>query len=132
MKIQPNSYLSNLQIQEQFLTPSKTNKSDALSPNQISFGDILKEKTGDATELKFSKHASLRMENRNIELSKSQIERLELGTQKASIKGIHDSLVLLDEMAFIVNVPNKTVITAMDQNETNENVFTNIDGAVIA
>ena len=39
--------------------------------------------------------------------------------------------VLVDDIAFIVNVPSKTVVTAMDQAETNSNVFTNIDGAVI-
>ena len=46
-------------------------------------------------------------------------------------KGVNESLVLVDNLAFIVNVPNKTVVTAMDQEETNANVFTNIDGAVI-
>ena len=47
-------------------------------------------------------------------------------------KGIQESLVMVDSLAFIVNVPNKTVVTAMDQGETEKNVFTNIDGAVIA
>ena len=50
---------------------------------------------------------------------------------KAKEKGINESLVIVDELAFIVNVPNNTVITAINQNEANENVFTNIDGAVI-
>ena len=51
--------------------------------------------------------------------------------QKASEKGIKESLVLMDSLAFIVNVPNKTVVTAMDQGESGDNIFTNIDGAVI-
>ena len=68
--------------------------------------------------------------DRNITLSDNQIERLSDGARKAGEKGIQDSLVVVDELAFIVNIPNKTVITAMDQTETNENVFTNIDGAV--
>ena len=55
----------------------------------------------------------------------------ELGTQKASEKGIKETLVLVDSLAFIVNVPSNTVVTAMNQNETEENIFTNIDGAVI-
>ena len=50
---------------------------------------------------------------------------------KASEKGIKESLVIVDSLAFIVNVPNQTVVTAMDQTESDENVFTNIDGAVI-
>jgi flagellar operon protein len=53
--------------------------------------------------------------------------------EQASKKGIQDSLILVDSLAFIVNVPNRTVVTAMDQTETTDNnVFTNIDGAVIA
>ena len=51
--------------------------------------------------------------------------------EQVSAKGINESLVLVDSLAFIVNVPNKTVVTAMDQTETQSNVFTNIDGAVI-
>ena len=57
--------------------------------------------------------------------------RLQDGMEKANAKGIKDSLVLMDKLAFIVNVPSSTVVTAMDQNETSENIFTNIDGAVI-
>ena len=53
------------------------------------------------------------------------------GARQAGQKGIKDSLVIVDSLAFIVNVPNNTVITAMDQTNTNENIFTNIDGAVI-
>ena len=82
-------------------------------------------------ELKFSKHASTRLQDRNIELSDSQIDRLSAGMQKANEKGINESLVLMDQMAFIVNVKNNTVITALNEQEIKENVFTNIDGAVI-
>ena len=57
--------------------------------------------------------------------------RLNDATQKASAKGIKESLVILDSLAFIVNIPNNTVVTALDQTESEDNVFTNIDGAVI-
>ena len=60
-----------------------------------------------------------------------QSMRLQKGIAAADSKGVNDSLVLVDDIAFIVNVPSKTVVTAMDQAETNSNVFTNIDGAVI-
>ena len=59
------------------------------------------------------------------------MERLQAGTLKAGAKGIKESLVIVDQLAFIVNVPNNTVVTAMRQAETDEKVFTNIDGAVI-
>ena len=99
--------------------------------NGASFEDIFKQKLQSASELKFSKHAAQRLDDRNIELTEEQSQRLEEGVMKASEKGITDSLVLVDTLAFIVNVPNQTVVTAMDQTESDENIFTNIDGAVI-
>jgi len=51
---------------------------------------------------------------------------------KASTKGVKDSLVIVDNMAFVVNVKSRTVITAVNNNELKDNVFTNIDGAVFA
>ena len=72
-----------------------------------------------------------RLADRNIELSDSQLERLQSAAQKAGQKGIRDSLVIMDQLAFIVNVPNQTVVTAMDSTETMDNIFTNINGAVI-
>lgn len=73
----------------------------------------------------------MRLNDRNITLSAEQNERLENAVKEADNKGVNESLVLVDDLAFIVNVPNRTVITAMEQGETNSNVFTNIDGAVI-
>ena len=94
-----------------------------------SFQKILQQK---ATQgLKFSKHAGERLEERNITLSIEQMKRLEEATVRADEKGIKESLMLMDNMAFIVNVKNSTVITAMDQTDNKDNIFTNIDGAVI-
>ena len=118
----------------------ETGQAEALKEG--TFADILakKQKPQEASAgqadrpdggLRFSKHASLRLSDRNIELSDGQLERLTSGTQRAGEKGINESLVIMDEMAFIVNVKNNTVITAMNQSEADENVFTNIDGAVI-
>ena len=100
---------------------------------EVSFGEILRQKqsVNDSPYLKFSKHASMRLESRNIELSTEQQERLETGAQKAEAKGMKESLVIVDSYSFIVNVPGKVVVTAMDQRESQENVYTNIDGAVI-
>ena len=71
------------------------------------------------------------MADRNISLTKEQLDRLEQGTKKADEKGIRESLVIMDNLSFIVNIKNRTVITAMDQSENEENVYTNIEGAVI-
>ena len=81
--------------------------------------------------LKFSKHAGERLEQRDIQLSDEQMTRLEEGTEKAILKGIKESLVIVDDLSFIVNTRNRTVITAMDQNNNEDNIYTNIDGAVI-
>ena len=99
-----------------------------------SFADILADKKNDtiADGLKFSKHASGRLSERNIELTDSQRERLHAGMQAAGAKGINETLVMVDQLAFIVNVKNQTVITALDGKDSQQNVFTNIDGAVIA
>ena len=90
----------------------------------------LKEQRADGS-LKFSKHAGERLRQRNITLSEEQMRRLEDGAQKANEKGIKESLVLLDSLAFIVNTKNNTVITAMERSGEADNIYTNIDGAVI-
>ena len=109
----------------QYLNRTKTHKNVG---SEVSFEDVLRQKQ---KPLKFSKHATQRLSQRNINLSDEQNIRLTNGVTEAEKKGVNESLVLVDNLAFIVNVPNKTVVTAMDQEETNANVFTNIDGAVI-
>lgn len=96
----------------------------------LSFAEIFRQKTEAEGAIKFSKHANERMVQRNLELSDMQLERLENGVRKAGEKGIKETLVMIDNLAFIVNVGNNTVITAVDENDSR--VFTNIDGAVIA
>ena len=127
-----NQFTSIEQITERYLGNRSINKNLAQTPGS-SFEEILHQKreVTENSELKFSKHAAMRLEDRNINLSKEQNIRLENGVQKASEKGIKESLVLMDSLAFIVNIPNKTVVTAMDQGESGDNIFTNIDGAVI-
>lgn len=114
----------------------KTNGNNAVKAGQINgmtFEQIFHQRIEGLTvdtPLKFSKHAGERMDARNIDLSNEQLERLEDGAKAASKKGIKDSLIMVDDFAFIVNISNKTVITAVGADD--EKVFTNIDGAVIA
>ena len=127
------TFLSSAQIMDRYITTGKVNQSQETSKAN-SFQDALLEAMDSSREttLKFSKHASSRLADRNIELTKEQMDRLTEGTNKAGSKGIKDSLVMVDHLAFIVNIPKNTVITAMDQSQADENIFTNIDGAVIA
>lgn len=134
MKVGNGSFLSIEQLQDQYLKQgSKTNS--VRGQEGLSFREILEKKQAGMTDgmenLRFSKHAANRLSDRNIELTVGQMERLKNGAAKAGEKGIQESLVIVDQLAFIVNIPNKTVVTAMDQTETQDNVFTNIDGAVI-
>lgn len=82
-------------------------------------------------KVKFSSHAAKRLESRNIQLSEVELGKLQDAVEKAEAKGAKDSLVLMDKTAFIVNVPNKTVVTAMLLDERGDNVFTNIDSVVL-
>ncbi len=122
------------QLRDQFLSGQSTSTATK-TQDGLSFQDILNRKNQEAlienSAVRFSKHAAGRLQERSIQLTEGQINRLQEGTQKASAKGIQESLVLVDQLAFIVNVPNNTVVTAMDQTETDSNIFTNIDGAVI-
>lgn len=136
MDIQNNGYISIEQLKGRYLTAGQKTQvqkaKDGQAMNGLSFQDVLRQKAlTEAGGLKFSKHAMGRLADRNIELSDTQLMRLESGTKKAQLKGIRDSLVIVDQLAFIVNVPNQTVVTAMDSTETDENIFTNINGAVI-
>jgi flagellar operon protein len=94
-----------------------------------SFNDLFRQKVG---ALKFSAHATSRMSSRNIGMTPELVDKLEKAVSGAAVKGARDSLVLMKNCAFIVNIPNRTVVTAMDGESLKENIFTNIDSAVIA
>jgi flagellar operon protein len=126
MDIQKNGFLSIEQLTDRYFGKNP-NVVENKTPEGLTFQEILEQKNS----IKFSKHAAGRLMDRNISLTEEQLERLNDGAKKAGQKGIRDSLVIVDELAFIVNVPNNTVVTAMDSTETTENVFTNINGAVI-
>ena len=140
MMMDDRQFFSIGQVQDQYLNPNtKKVAQKPLPTGEDSFASVLNKirdsadiKSTENTDVKFSKHAVNRLNDRNIELTKDQMHRLNEGAKAAGEKGIKDSLILVDKMAFIVNVPNHTVVTAMDQTENDSNVFTNIDGAVIA
>lgn len=109
----------------------KINAPQKESFTEHSFRDILISETNKKTaRLKFSKHANQRLTSRNINLSNEQISRLSEGTDRARAKGINESLIIVDELAFIVNIKNNMVVTAVGDSE--DKIFTNIDGAVVS
>lgn len=130
MNIPVNQFPSIEQMTQQLKTAQSSSTSGSKQLTST-FSEILQSKQAvdETNELKFSKHANERLASRNIDLTDEQIERLENGAKKASEKGINESLVMVDDLSFIVNIKNNTVITAVNNSE--DKVFTNIDGAVI-
>jgi flagellar operon protein len=82
-------------------------------------------------DLKFSAHALKRLEMRHIKLGAEDLAQIKAAVGKAEAKGARESLILMDRLALVVSVKNRTVITAVDNNNLKDNVFTNIDSAII-
>ena len=100
-----------------------------VSSHKTSFTEVLEK---ELTQVKFSQHALQRLQTRNIKLYNSELDKLNQAVEKAAQKGAKESLILMNnDLAFVVSVKNKTVITAMDGSSIKDNVFTNIDSAVI-
>lgn len=98
------------------------------TPKGKSFEEVLR---GELESLKFSHHAQTRLESRNIQLSDEDLKQLSDAVDQAGQKGSHDALVIMKNVGFIVNVKNRTVVTAVDGENLNNNIFTNIDSAVL-
>ncbi len=113
------------------INQSNSSKSSSnLIPQKKSFQEIL-HGIENKEEVKFSKHALERLKVRNINLTKAEINKINGAIQQASQKGVKEALILMDNKAFIASVKNKTIITAASDDQLKDNIFTNIDGAVI-
>lgn len=97
---------------------------------QVPFKELLDSQIA-AGGVRFSAHAQARLAARNIQLTPADLARINNAVDKAAQKGSRDSLIMMDSMAFVVSVKNKTVVTAVDNASMKEHVFTNIDSAVI-
>lgn len=129
-KMDPNYMLRKQKILNDSKVQQAPKQNTPIQPQQgPSFQDVL-EKVNQK-DLKFSKHAIQRLQNRNIELTSNEIDQINKAVDKADKKGVKEALILMDNKAFIASVKNKTIITASTEEQLKENVFTNIDGAVI-
>ncbi len=99
---------------------------------QISFNDMLRNELGREPKIKLSAHAQRRIEARNIPFGSEETVRLEQAVAKAEQKGSRESLVLMDDLALVVSIKNKVVITAVDAGHRKNDVFTNIDSVVLS
>ena len=119
--------IQNTRIQEliQGTPPTTTAPKQPVASPGPDFANVLQD------QLKVSGHAKTRLESRNIQLGKDEWDRVLDGVNRAAAKGAKESLVMVDNVALVVSVKNRTVITAVDQANLKDNVFTNIDSAVI-
>ena len=95
------------------------------------FSDVLAKKIDDRQGVKISKHAEERLLKRNIMLNPNDLKEIGKVLDKAATKGIKDALILMGDTALVANVKNRTIITAATGEDLKDNIFTNIDGAII-
>lgn len=110
-------------IQQQGVQPKPQPKVDPGA--KAAFAELL------ADRLKVSGHAATRLQSRNVQLEKAEWDRVIDGVERAAQKGAKESLVMLDDIALVVSIKNRTVITAVNKQQLKDQVFTNIDSAVI-
>ncbi len=127
-----SGFTSIQQVTDRYLNTSNKTSGVNISDSFASYLQTQIDEAEKAGEVKFSKHAAKRLDDRDIIMTEEQKLRLNEGILKAGAKGIQDSLVMVDSLAFIVNVPSNTVITALESDASEDGIFTNIDGAVIA
>lgn len=126
--------MTNINIRKfesRLIQTTHKNNNNSSKVKDKNFHEILENINKNNGEIKFSRHATERLVNRNMNISLDEMERLEKAFDKAEIKGVRDALILMGNKAFIANIRSKTVITTINKEQLEESVFTNIDGAVI-
>ncbi|MFN8455287.1 MAG: TIGR02530 family flagellar biosynthesis protein [Anaerolineae bacterium] len=97
----------------------------------VNFDDLLQAQLGRPPAVRLSAHAQRRLQTRNIPFGSDEAVRLEQAVEKAASKGSRESLILMDDLALVVNIKNRVVVTAVDAESRKENIFTNIDSVVL-
>lgn len=108
-----------------------TKKSNHIQCNKSGFRYVFQQEINKKDSFKISNHAKQRLEQRNINLTKEDMNKINEGINKANNKGAKDCLILYKNLALITSIKNRTIITAVDKNNSKENVFTNIDSVVL-
>lgn len=99
--------------------------------NSTSFENILKDEIKKDVDFTISNHAAKRLESRNIKLSKADMENINKGINMAKEKGSKDSVIIYKDIALVTSIKNRTIVTAVNKNESKNNIFTNIDSIVM-
>ena len=117
---------ASAQLQTQGITGAGAN-----TVTKVQFADVLQKEADKAQSVQFSKHAVQRVRERGIEMTDGLLKDLNQAVSKAREKGARDVVIIGESGAFIVNVPHNVVVTTMSGTEMRENIFTNIDSAVL-
>ena len=118
------------QLQTQALTGTGA-KTGTKTSATVQFADLLQKEAEKTQSVQFSKHAAQRVRERGIEMTDGLLNDLNQAVSKARDKGARDVVVIGESGAFIVNVPHNVVVTTMSGAEMKDNIFTNIDSAVL-
>lgn len=113
--------------------PQVCNKSDYLNrtSGKVSFKDTLNNQINKTNGFTISNHAAERLKSRNINLNEKDMENINSAINRAENKGCKESALLYKGIVFITSIKNRTVITALDKDSSDNSVFTNIDSMVI-
>lgn len=115
----------------QSTTPKQNvNQNDSIQSGD-KFSDVLQKTLLDKQSVKVSKHAEERLLKRELSLTPNDLKEIGKALDKADTKGIKDALILMGDKALVANVKNRTIITAAAVQDLKDNIFTNIDGAII-
>jgi flagellar operon protein len=114
------NFLQNIRIEQKRSTS-----------NLSKFEEILNSQINKNANFTISNHAAKRLEDRNIRFTEEDMNNINIGINMASEKGAKDSLIFYKNVALVASIKNRTIITAVDKDESKGNVFTNIDSVVL-
>ena len=123
--------LNDLRLRQIQVNPVPVKPQATTKQTSTTFDQMLQERMEQAESLQFSKHSKERMEQRGIEMTPDLLQQMNTAANHARLKGAKDVVMIGPQAAFIVSIPNNTVITAMNGNEMKNNIFTKIDSAVL-
>lgn len=128
--MQVNNFNSEVRLLD-IVNKGKANPTGQTGVDGKDFKKTFSEELTQAKTVNFSKHASQRLHSRGIEMTEERLTRLSEAVSKAAEKGSKESLILDDDAAYVVSVPNRMVITAFDRSNLQNGIFTSIDSAII-
>ncbi len=95
------------------------------------FGGVLAERVRRQAGLRFSRHAEERLRAGGRALAAADLARLAEAVDRAAAKGSRETLVVAGDLALVVDVRERTVVTVVEAARMRDHVFTRIDSAVL-